>query len=136
MFQVSAGGVVFQGGNILVLKKHNGLYCIPKGRIEKGETLEQTALREVREETGITGEILTYIGKVSYAYRNDRPNILVEKEVHWYVMRAISGKLRPQRKEGFVEARFVRPEEILRMLRYKDERAIVYDAMKMWKELA
>lgn len=134
VFQVSAGGVVINRGRILILRKFNGLYCIPKGRIEEGEKLEDTAVREVKEETNITGNILGYIGKVKYSYRNYKRNTVINKEVHWYLMEAKSFKPKPQKKEGFVEAGFYPYEEALKRLRYHDERTIVRDAWELYEE--
>ena len=58
--EVSAGGVVVFGNTILLLKKFNGDWVLPKGRVKQNENIEATALREVYEESGIRAEIITY----------------------------------------------------------------------------
>ena len=66
MEEISAGGVVINNGNVAVLKKFRGEWVLPKGRVEKGESLEQTAIREVFEESGLRAEIVKYILHIQY----------------------------------------------------------------------
>ena len=70
MEEISAGGLIVFENTILLLKKFNGDWVLPKGRVEKGETIKQAALREVLEESGVKAEILKYIGMANYKYRN------------------------------------------------------------------
>lgn len=70
----SCGGVVIHRGKILALyKSYRNRYegwVLPKGTVEKGETFEQTALREVMEEAGVRASIVKYIGKSSIISRS------------------------------------------------------------------
>ena len=68
--EVSAGGVVVFGNTILLLRKFNGDWVLPKGRVEKDEDTRVTAIREVLEESGVKAEIIKYIGMVHYTYKN------------------------------------------------------------------
>jgi 8-oxo-dGTP pyrophosphatase MutT (NUDIX family) len=72
-YYAAAGGIVVRGGEVLLLYKHRqGEYVLPKGHIEEGESLEQTALRETREETGYAhARLLTNLGtlQAQYAYK-------------------------------------------------------------------
>ena len=85
----SCGGVVIFRGKILVLyKSYRNRYegwVLPKGTVEPGEEYDQTALREVREETGARAQVIQYIGKSQYSF--NVPQDTVEKVVHWYLMR-------------------------------------------------
>ena len=83
----SCGGVVIFRGKILVLyknykNKYEG-WVLPKGTVEPGEEFKETALREVKEETGVTASIIKYIGKSQYSFST--PQDTVEKDVHWYL---------------------------------------------------
>ena len=103
---ISCGGVVIFRGKILVLYKnfrckYEG-WVLPKGTVEAGELFEETALREVREETGVDASIIKYVGKSEYTFRV--PQGIVEKEVHWYLMASDSYYSRPQREEYFVDS--------------------------------
>ena len=101
----SCGGVVIFRGKILVLyknyrNKYEG-WVLPKGTVEAGEEFKETALREVKEETGVQAQIIKYIGKSQYSFNT--PQDTVEKEVHWYLMMADSYYSKPQREEYVVE---------------------------------
>ena len=95
---VSCGGVVIFRGKILVLYKnyHNKYegWVLPKGTVEPGEEHAQTALREVKEETGADARIVKYIGKSQYSFNT--PQDQVDKEVYWYLMIADSYYSKPQ----------------------------------------
>ncbi|MBU5426119.1 NUDIX hydrolase [Tissierella pigra] len=131
MEEVSAGGVVTFGNTILLLKKFNGDWVLPKGRVEKDETLKETALREVLEESGVKAEAVKYIGMVHYKYKNLKENEMVYKTVHWYLMKTNSMDCTPQKKEGFVDAMFVHIDKAKNLVRYQDEKNIIIKGLKM-----
>ncbi|MBN2795318.1 MAG: NUDIX domain-containing protein [Clostridia bacterium] len=132
---ISAGGIVILKNQLLMLKKKNGDWVLPKGRIEKGETLEETALREVKEETNVDGEIIDYIGVTTYRFCNYWTRYrLVEKTVSWYLMIPKTFDLIPLAHEGFVEARFVSFEEVLKIARYEDEKKVIKKALELWRK--
>ena len=102
----SCGGVVIFRGKILVLyknykNKYEG-WVLPKGTVEAGEEYKETALREVKEETGVSASIIKYIGKSQYTFNT--PQDVVEKDVHWYLMMADSYYSKPQREEYFLDS--------------------------------
>ena len=123
--ELSAGGVVIFGNTVLLLKKFNGDWVLPKGRVEKGEDIRDTALREVWEESGVKAEIIKYIGMVYYTYKNSKENETVYKTVHWYLMKTNSMESIPQKKEGFAEATFVHIDKVKDLVKYDDERKII-----------
>lgn len=129
--EISSGGVVIFGNTLLLLKKFNGDWVLPKGRVEQGEELEEAALREVFEEAGVKAEINKYIGKVHYDYRNLKKNKLVNKTVHWYLMKASSMESVPQKTEGFIDAVFVHVDKAQDLLKYEDERNIILRGLNM-----
>lgn len=131
--EISSGGVVIFGNTILLLKKFNGDWVLPKGRVEKGEMIRDAALREVLEESGVKAEIEEYIGKANYEYRNLKRNKIVSKTVHWYLMRSNNMDSTPQKKEGFVDAVFVHIDKATDLVRYKDERDMIEKGLKMLK---
>lgn len=134
MIEVSSGGVVVFGNTILLLKKYNGDWVLPKGRLEKDESISMAALREVFEESGVKAEILEYIGEINYRYKNLRRNETVFKTVHWYLMKSGSMYCIPQRKEGFVDARFVHIEKARGLLKYPDERKIISKGIELIRQ--
>lgn len=134
MVEVSSGGVVIFGNAILLLKKYNGDWVLPKGRLERGENIKSAALREVLEETGVKGEILDYIGAVHYNYKNLKENEIVSKTVHWYLMKSNSMECTPQRKEGFIDAMYVHVDKAKDLLRYADERKIIIKGIELMNQ--
>lgn len=129
--EVSSGGIVVFGNTILLLKKFNGDWVLPKGRVEQGEKLREAALREVLEESGVKAEIIDYIGNVTYEYRNLKRQDTVSKTVHWYLMKASNMDCTPLKKEGFIEAVYVHMNKVLKIVRYEDEAKMIRKGIEM-----
>ena len=134
---VSCGGVVIYKWKILLLyKNQNGRYMgwvLPKGTVEEGETYRQTALREVKEESGANGEIIKYVGKSQYSFTV--PEDTVEKDVHWYLMMADSYYCKPQREEYFVDSGYYKYHEAYHLLKFPNEKQILEKAYNEYLEL-
>lgn len=129
--ELSSGGVVVFGNALLLLKKYNGDWVLPKGRVEKGERLHTAALREVLEESGVKAEIIQYIGKVNYNYKNIKEDEMVSKVVHWYLMTSQNINCKPQKKEGFIDAKFVHIDKAIHIVRYEDEKRMIKKGLKI-----
>ncbi|GGG56157.1 NUDIX hydrolase [Paenibacillus radicis (ex Gao et al. 2016)] len=103
MKEISAGGVVYrrtEAGELQIqlIQDRYGKVSLPKGKMEPGETVEQTALREIAEETGLTGVIVKPIDQIKYQY-HDEAKGTVDKEVHYYLVEAVGGSLQAQVEE-------------------------------------
>lgn len=126
----SCGGVVIFRGKILLLyknikNKYEG-WVLPKGTVEAGEELKDTALREVLEESSAKAKIVRYIGKCEYSFNVPEDTVL--KVVHWYLMMAESYYSKPQRKEFFVDSGFYKFHEAYHMLKFNNEKEILEKA--------
>jgi 8-oxo-dGTP pyrophosphatase MutT (NUDIX family) len=127
----SAGGVVFRradhGVEILLLRHEGGKWMLPKGTIEAGETPEAVALREVREETGLSRvRVVGDLGQERYSFFWRTEDTFYNKTVRYYLLEFLGGEeVRPQREEGFVEAAWVAPDDALARIKYKETREIV-----------
>lgn len=136
MMVVSSGGVVVLGNTVLLLRKLNGDWVLPKGRIEENETAEMAAVREVKEETGVKAEVLDFIGETTYDFRNSWNSVdIISKRVHWYLMLAKTTHLVPQKEEGFVEAKFIHVNRLEEVVRYEDERSIIRRALDQYQAI-
>lgn len=124
--ETSAGGVVIVGNAILLLRKYNGDWVLPKGRVEVDEEIGKTALREVLEESGVKAEILNYIGEITYPMNQHRPEReQTLKTVHWFLMKARNMECKPQREEGFVEAKYIHLDRAVELAHYDDEKRMI-----------
>jgi 8-oxo-dGTP pyrophosphatase MutT (NUDIX family) len=100
--EISAGGVVFRlqraEPEILLVQDRFGRWTFPKGKKEAGETDEQTALREISEETRITGRIEQKLTTTGYTYHHPEHG-QVEKQVSYFLVAALSDDAQPQVEE-------------------------------------
>ncbi len=109
------------------------LWSLPKGHIEAGETAEQAAVREVREETGISGHILAELGTINFWFVADGRR--VHKTVRHFLLRATGGQLCDTDIE-VAEVAWVPLPNIAAQLAYPDERGLVHTAGRLLAESA
>lgn len=133
----SCGGVVIFRGKILLLyKSYKNRYdgwVLPKGTVEKGETHEQTALREVKEETDADASIIKYVGKSEYSFYSFHEQII--KSVHWYLMESDNYHSKPQKEEFFVDSGYYKFHEAYHLLKFPNEKEILKQAYEEYKKL-
>ncbi len=82
---VSAGGVLVDGHTMLLVRHETGRWTFPKGHVKDGESLQEAAIREVREETGVIAEVAGYLGKVVRMSTEDTGEE-VEKTIELFLM--------------------------------------------------
>jgi 8-oxo-dGTP pyrophosphatase MutT (NUDIX family) len=103
-------------------------WCLPKGHLEGEETPEQAAVREIAEETGIEGRVLTALGIIDYWFAVEGRR--VHKRVHHYLLEATGGALSiegdPDREA--IEAAWVPLQELTGLLAFPNERRIAREA--------
>ncbi|MBD0862824.1 NUDIX hydrolase [Gordonia sp. zg691] len=109
------------------------MWSLPKGHIETGETAEQTAIREVEEETGIQGTVVAPLGKIDYWFVSEGRRI--HKTVHHYLLRCTGGELSDEDYE-VSEVAWVPLHELPRRLTYSDERRLARMARGVIADLA
>ena len=109
---MAAGGVVLNSHNNILMIFRRGKWDLPKGKLEKNETLELCAVREVGEETGIKNiQLDEKITTTYHTYMEYGKHIL--KESHWYKMRCIGDqKLIPQTEEDITEIRWIKQSDL------------------------
>lgn len=126
----SCGGVVIFRGKVLLLyknyKNRSDGWVLPKGTVEKDEEYNETALREVKEETGVTAQIIKYIGKTHYSFSTSRD--MISKDVHWYLMMSESYYSKPQKEEYFCDSGYYKYHEAFHLLKFPNEKHILEEA--------
>ncbi|MFC8043783.1 NUDIX hydrolase [Nocardia sp. NPDC057353] len=104
------------------------LWSLPKGHIEEGETAEQTAIREVAEETGINGLVVAELGSIDYWFVTEGRR--VHKTVHHFLLRSVGGELSDADVE-VTQVAWVPLTELNSRLAYADERRLAEVANRL-----
>jgi ADP-ribose pyrophosphatase YjhB (NUDIX family) len=137
--ETSAGGLVVdtETGHAAVIgrldRRGRLLWSLPKGHVEHGETVEQAAVREVAEETGIDSAVVAALGSIDYWFvAEDRR---IHKTVHHFLLRAVGGTLSDADYE-VAEVAWVPLADLPARLAYADERRLVQRATTMLADSA
>jgi 8-oxo-dGTP diphosphatase len=135
--QVSFGGVTYRENNqtievALIQTGPAGRWQLPKGAANENESIEEAALREVREETGIESEIITPIDRIEYWFHSNRrkPHTRYHKYVTFYLMKYREGNVTDHDQE-VNEARWVNINEAIGILSFESEKDVLRKACQM-----
>jgi 8-oxo-dGTP pyrophosphatase MutT (NUDIX family) len=135
--QVSAGGVVFRGDKgkievVIVSVGGQNRWQLPKGMVEKGESPETAAVREAREEAGVSSEVVHLIETIEYWYVGLDNGIRVRfhKRVHFFLLRYVSGDTKDHDWE-VNEARWVPIDDATSQLTFDNERRVMERAREL-----
>lgn len=128
-YQFSAGGLVIdEGGSVLLIRardlRNRPVWTLPKGALTTGESSEDAALREVREETGYHCQVVRELEPVTYWFQREGRRI--KKTVRWFLMRPVEKV--GEHDHEVDEVRWARPEEADDLLRYDSDRRLLAHA--------
>jgi ADP-ribose pyrophosphatase YjhB (NUDIX family) len=138
--QTSSGGILFQhspeGIRVVLIRRSSrgrtAIWCLPKGWVEPGETLEETALREVEEETGLKGKIMDHLGMISYEFYDKQSRAHIHKTVHFYLMEYVAGDTANHDHE-VEESRWFMLDDVEGQLTYPTEKDLFGKALSILK---
>ena len=135
--QTSSGGVIFRRNEdcieiVMVTVKEGQVWCLPKGVIDKGELPEDTAIREVREEAGVRGNIIEKLGEITYWYYIKEEHAKCKKTVHFFLMEYSDGDIKDHDQE-VNDAFWIPLDEAIQKAQYKGEREMLEKARTMFR---
>ena len=133
--QTSSGGVAFRRKNgdievALISVGEQERWQLPKGTVDKGETPEETALREVREEAGVSTEMIEPLDTIEYWFyvpTKKEGRLRIHKFVHFFLLRYLEGSTKDHDHE-VNEARWAPIDDAISMLTFENETEIVQRA--------
>lgn len=117
--EITAGGIVFNGDKVLVLKNLKGVWVFPKGHVELGESHEQAALREVLEESGLHALIVGRAGMSSFHFYSYMDRAVHRKIVYWFEMETADTQITVNRELRMGE--FFEAGDAVRMLSFAND---------------
>ncbi|MDD5449243.1 MAG: NUDIX domain-containing protein [Candidatus Omnitrophica bacterium] len=137
MNEFSAGGVIIkkrpEGILVLLIKDGYGRWTWPKGNIEKGETPQEAAIREIREEVGLKNiRPLDKLDVIKYVYR--LKGKLIFKTVYLFLFEAQGEESLKVLKEEIEDAQWLTPDEALRRIEYKGAKEVLKKAIGRFRE--
>lgn len=129
-----AGGVVFNGDKVFILKNEKDEWVLPKGKIRNDALPTETALDRVKYETGVDANIVSTAGETSYEFFSLTRKQSVCNIIIWYVMEAKSDSYQVNKDEGFKEGGFYPVDKALEMITYSQDRSLVSLSYKKYLE--
>ena len=129
--EFSAGGIVFNSKGEVLVTQHsqNKHWSFPKGLIDPGQTPEQAAVREVKEEGGVEAEILDKVGYNKYVYTMDGEKIF--KVVTYFLMKYKSGDIKDHDWE-VSDVGWYTPEDALKKLTFSQDKNLLKKALEIY----
>lgn len=133
--QISSGGVIFRKNDAsieiaLVAVKDGKVWCLPKGMVDKGEKPDETAVREVSEETGLKGRIIEKLGDINYWYYLKEEEARCRKTVHFYLLEYKGGDISKHDWE-VDNAAWFQIDDALKIASHKNEKEIIEKAREI-----
>lgn len=130
-----AGGVVFNGDKVLILKNHKNEWVLPKGKIRNDSLPIETAISRVQHETGVDANIISTAGETSYEFFSLSRKQAVCNIIIWYVMESQSDHYNINKEEGFIEGGFYPIDQAVEMITYSQDKSLVSLSYKKYLEM-
>lgn len=131
-----AGGLVFSGEKIFLLKNEKGEWIFPKGVIRNGDLANEVALKRVKEEAGISADIISTAGHTSYEFFSVTRQKPVCNKITWYIMKTQNEKYNISEDEKFDEGGFFTIEDAMNLVTYSQDKSLLNLSYQKLKDLA
>lgn len=138
--EISAGGVVIKKVKdrdcyLVIHRNQMNDWSLPKGHQKKNESLQETAVREIRDETGIIAKPIKYLGKFTYSVTAEQKKIIFLRTVHWFLMKYKSGELRRKKSREVDKVIWAPFEKDFSFLTYDNDQKFIKLAKGALKNL-
>ena len=133
IFRKCAGGVVFFGESVFLLKNEKGEWVLPKGVIRDKQLPSDVALERVLKEAGVKARIISSAGETSYEFYSITRRQPVCNRITWYVMQADSAEYRIAFELGFTDGDYYPIEKSNELITYSQDKALVNVAYEKYK---
>jgi 8-oxo-dGTP pyrophosphatase MutT (NUDIX family) len=130
-----AGGVVFSGNKVFLMKNDKGEWILPKGAIRNGDLPNEVAVRRVKEETGLSTEIVSTAGRTNYEFFSVTRQKPVCNKIVWYIMKSLSENFQVCQDEDFIDGGFFEVEEAIGKITYSQDKSLLNLSYRKLQEL-
>ncbi len=131
-----AGGVVFCGDKVFLLKNEKNEWVLPKGVIKNGDLSNEVALKRVKDEAGISAQIISTAGRTNYEFFSVTRQRPVCNKITWYIMETNEGDYIVGEPEKFQKGGFFEIEAAIDKVTYSQDKSLLNLSFKRYKELA
>lgn len=131
-----AGGVVFAGDRVLLLRNEKGEWVLPKGIIRNGDLSNEVALKRVQEEAGVSAEIISTAGRTHYEFFSVTRQRPVCNKITWYIMKSLNDQYIVNKEENFIDGGYFTIDEALEKVTYSQDKSLLNLSFQKLKELA
>ena len=128
-----AGGVVFSGEKVFLLKNDKDEWVLPKGIIKSGDYSDEVAKQKVKEETGINAEIISTAGNTNYEFFSVTRQRPVCNKITWYVMKSLDDTYEINKDESFSEGGYFTIDEALQKITYSQDKSLINLSFSKYK---
>lgn len=130
-----AGGVVFDKDKVFLLKNEKGEWVLPKGVIRNDDLPHEVAVRRVKEETGISAEIISPAGQTNYEFFSFTRKRPVCNRITWYIMKSLNSDYAVDKNGDFQDGSYFDIDEALERITYSQDKALVRLSYEKYKEM-
>lgn len=133
LFRKCAGGVVFHGEKVFLLRNEKGEWVLPKGVVRGKASQQEIAISRVKAETGVNAEIMEAVGETNYEFYSVSRKTPVCNRVMWYTMAAQNESSRIAFEQGFTDGGWFGIEDALDKMTYTQDRSLLRLAHEKYK---
>jgi hypothetical protein len=130
-----AGGVVFSGDRVLLIKNEKDEWRLPRGKMRDGELPSEVALKKIKENSGVQAEIISADGQTNYEYYPVTQRNLYCNKITWYIMKSLNENDNTLKSNNLESGSFFKIDEAMNMIGYSHDRSLLNLSFRKFKQL-